>query len=658
MYTIAKITSHTTVDFAAEELKKYLRMMMPRCGEIPVSYAPQAKDGFRIGLMQDFSLDTSDAADTSLDDIVYIDTDEKGGIIAGSNPGAVLIAVYRYLRALGCRWLFPGIDGEWIPMIDALTPVRYRKLADHRYRGQCNEGAEYQPNMIETIDFTPKIGMNTYMLEFDNPYCYYNSYYNHAASKTRDPEPVHRDTILQWKRQCEAEIQKRGLHFHDMGHGWTAEPFGIDSSKGWVSEPESVVPEENRKYLAEIGGRRKLNNGVPLNTNICMSNPEARKIMADYIADYAEKQNNVDFLHIWLADGKNNHCECENCQKKRPADWYIMLLNDIDAELTKRNLNTHLVFIVYVDTFWAPIQEKLNNNKRFTMLFAPITRLYTETYGEKPDHSKIKPYVRNQLTLPQGMGESLAHLEEWKESWAGDCFCYEYHFMDFQYQDPSGLFMADIVSRDIKALRQNGLSGIVEDGSQRSYFPTGFTFYVYGETLFDADADFESLKEDYFSHAFGEKWKEVVSYLESIRDRLPFRYFFGKTNFFNGRKPSDAGIYYNPDVAPLAAEVHKIAADFAPVIAANKHQYYRASSVAWQILDVFNMALDKMATITEQKCVGNHKEAIAAIDDMMLALSEKEIYIERWYDHYLFCRAWERLTEGMRAKFTDDNIVT
>ena len=156
MYNISKITSHTTVDFAAEELKKYLRMMMPRCGEIPVSYTPDAKDGLRLGLMQDFSLDTSDAADTTLDDIVYIDTDEKGGIIAGSNPGAVLIAVYRYLRALGCRWLFPGIDGEWIPIIDAITPVRYRKLADHRYRGQCNEGAEYQPDMIDAIDFTPK----------------------------------------------------------------------------------------------------------------------------------------------------------------------------------------------------------------------------------------------------------------------------------------------------------------------------------------------------------------------------------------------------------------------------------------------------------------------------------------------------------------------
>ena len=56
MYRIFKITSNTTIDFAAEELKKYIRMMMPRCGEVPISYAPDAKDGFRIGLMSDFGL--------------------------------------------------------------------------------------------------------------------------------------------------------------------------------------------------------------------------------------------------------------------------------------------------------------------------------------------------------------------------------------------------------------------------------------------------------------------------------------------------------------------------------------------------------------------------------------------------------------------------
>jgi len=31
LFQIHKITSHHVVDFAAEELKKYLRMMMPSC---------------------------------------------------------------------------------------------------------------------------------------------------------------------------------------------------------------------------------------------------------------------------------------------------------------------------------------------------------------------------------------------------------------------------------------------------------------------------------------------------------------------------------------------------------------------------------------------------------------------------------------------------
>ena len=176
MYSIHKITLNPTVDFAAEELKKYLRMMMPRCGEVSIDYDAKAANGFRLGLMQDFGLDISDAEKPDLDDIVYVETDAEGGIIAGSNPGALLIAVYRYLRHQGCRWLFPGVDGEWIPVIEGLTPVTYRKKASYRYRGQCNEGAEYQQNMMEAIDFTPKIGMNTFMQEFDIPSDYYNLY--------------------------------------------------------------------------------------------------------------------------------------------------------------------------------------------------------------------------------------------------------------------------------------------------------------------------------------------------------------------------------------------------------------------------------------------------------------------------------------------------
>ena len=111
MLHVNKLIAHSTVDFAAEELKKYLRMMMPEGEPVKTAYAPDAVDGFRLGLMKDFGLCTDDVKDPELDDIVYIDCDERGGIIAGSNYRSVLIAVYEYLKKNVCRWLFPGVDG-------------------------------------------------------------------------------------------------------------------------------------------------------------------------------------------------------------------------------------------------------------------------------------------------------------------------------------------------------------------------------------------------------------------------------------------------------------------------------------------------------------------------------------------------------------------
>ena len=97
MFYIKKLRDDNVLHFAAEELKKYLRMMMPECGEIEISTAPGAKDGFRLGLLEDFFL-PCEAPDADLDDIVHIDTTAEGGILAGSNPRSVLFAVYRFLK--------------------------------------------------------------------------------------------------------------------------------------------------------------------------------------------------------------------------------------------------------------------------------------------------------------------------------------------------------------------------------------------------------------------------------------------------------------------------------------------------------------------------------------------------------------------------------
>ncbi len=641
MFHIYKVISDPVIDFAAEELKKYLRMMMPRAGEIKISLDPNAKDGFRLGTLQSFGLDASEADDPRLDDILHIDTDENGGIIGGSNTRSVLLSVYRFLRENGCRFLFPGVDGEYIPM-KPISPVKYHKMADHRYRGQCNEGAEFQQSMIDAIDFTPKIGLNTFMLEFDNPYIYYSWYYEHLENLHREPEYLHEDTVLQWKRQCEVEIAKRGLLLHDMGHGWTSDPYGVDSKTRHKDTTD--YPEEISRHFAMLNGKRVLAYNSPIQTNVCMSNPETRKILVDAVAEYAEKQNNVDFLHVWLSDGRNVHCECPECQKKDTSDWYMILLNEIDAELEKRNLDTHLVFIVYNDTFWPPIVERLNNPKRFSMLFAPGSRLYTQDYGQDARPDLVTPYNRNHCQFPKGMGESLGYLQKWKETFSGDCFCYEYHFYRHQTYDYSGLTLAKLVHNDIKNLKKHGLLGIIEDGSQRSFFPTGFPFFVYAETLFDVNASYDSLVEDYFSHAFGESWKVVLDYLKQIEKLIPQPYLEMQMS-----ADAEKGPYYNPEVSRTAAQVPDVVNAFLPVIEKNKCQRMRASTVSWRLLKYHTEYVLGASRAIERLAVGDLEKGANFAAELYYNFGKYEAEIQTCFDHYM----WFRFFRGT-FKFNSD----
>ncbi len=649
MFFINKITSHPTVDFAAEELKKYLRMMMPFCGEIKISYAPEAKDGFRLGLMADFGIDTSEADDLELDDIIHIDTDKEGGIIAGSNPRSILLSVYRYLTINGCRWLFPGIDGEFIPVRD-VEPTEFHKMADCRYRGQCNEGAEAQHLMIEEIDFTPKIGMNIFMIEFDNPTAYYNRYYLHLKNEeNREAEPVSPETVLQWKRQCEAEIAKRSLQFHDIGHGWTSVSFEMDSTGGWVATKETLE-EKNREFVAMMDGKRDLYLGIPLDTNFCMSNPEARRRVVKKIADYAQSASHVNYLHVWLADGSHNHCECDECRKLTPSDWYIMTMNELDEELTRRKLETRIVFICYVDTTWAPTTVFIKNPERFSLLVAAISRDYYKPVTMNLDISKIKiePYVLNKSPLPSTVDEYLAHSKMWQDSCKVQSFVYEYHFWWPQYRDLGIFSAARIIFDDIKGYKSNGCNGIVEDGSQRSFFPNGFAFNVYASTLFDTSLGFNELRDDYFKHAYGDCGKDVISFFERLGELVPHRWLVKRNE-----RPSD---FYTPEACEKMKAALTLIDDFSAFVTEHKNMPYRAQTVSFRILARY---LEYCRTFTEALILKAEGKEYAARDmsrKFRVDFGKYELEMERCYDQ-IMCFGSIELIFNISSRATDDGTM-
>ena len=50
--------------------------------------------------------------DPALDDAYAVEIQQGIGFIAGSNPRSVLLGVYAFLQAVGCRFIRPGPDGE------------------------------------------------------------------------------------------------------------------------------------------------------------------------------------------------------------------------------------------------------------------------------------------------------------------------------------------------------------------------------------------------------------------------------------------------------------------------------------------------------------------------------------------------------------------
>ncbi len=612
-----KSTSHTVI-FAAEELKKYLKMMFP---DIHSEIDFGTGSGFVLGTFDEIGIKSDLEGDKMIDDIIFIDTKGDTGIISGNNPRAVLLAVYEYLRAEGCRFLFPGEDGEYIPIRESLADVSLSKKASRNIRGQCIEGGVSQQNVLNSIDFAPKVGMNAFMLECFSPYGYLNSWYTHRGTVGKTSEAITREEAIQMKRRFEAEIDKRGLLYNDMGHGFTTLAFGVDND-------EDAKKFSDFEYLAKIGGKREFYKGGPIETNFCMSNHAARGKFVDFVVDYATKHFNVDMLHIWLADGINNHCECEECQKLTPSDFYVMLLNEIDEELTKRNIKTKLVFVVYCDLLWAPEKIKFKNPDRFVLLFAPITRDYNINYGIDADFSGVMPYERNKLENPKTMAENIAYLYKWRDSFSGPAFAYEYHFYFLPYFDLSGLSLADCASRDVKGLSANGITGIIEDQSQRNAFPNNLPIYVWARTMWDASYTLDELTDEYFSAAYGADAKHAYDYLKTFSETFPFEYMISKF-----KDKEELG---NREILAALPRLAEMSEKIKEICKRNLAHRPRCQSVSFKLLLALADLTEYYIPFMKNVASFNIEGATARLDEMIAYLSDVEEGIQPYFDTFLF----------------------
>ncbi|UWO24261.1 DUF4838 domain-containing protein [Marvinbryantia formatexigens] len=605
MKVFFKQDSPQAVAYAAEELEAYLKKMLPELGdcdwtmrlevtgaqgtETETALAPDTgARAYRRGNEKEHGCT---AAPDRENDSFCVKVTAEGGAITGNRPRSVLLGVYDYLHYLGCRFLMPGAQGEYIPRITKeRLPAAYEKTASFYHRGVCIEGADSFENIRDFIAWLPKVGYNSFFLQFKVPYVFLARWYHHEQNPYREAEEFTYADACRYMHLLEAELKKRDLILHKVGHGWTGEVLGYEMSS-WETAKEPLR-EPEKSYAAMVGGMRDLYGGAPTNTNLCLSNPETVERFAGKVTAYAKANPDVDYLHIWLADEYNNVCECEACRRTTPSDQYAALLNEIDRRFCEAHLDTRIAFLLYQELLWPPVKERLKNPQRFVLMFAPISRTFEKSYAQELKQGKnadgqmerrnrqdadgqmerrngqdadgqmeslcgqnadtLPEYVRNRIVLPSGLGENLAFLRAWQAQFPGDSFVYDYPLGRAHYGDFGYVHIARIIGEDIKKLKEMGLDGYISCQELRAALPNALPNYVMGYTLFEEQTDVQALTEEYFAAAYGKSAGDVRCYLEKLSALQCCDYLNGK------------GARTDARMAERMRQIQKICAAFHP----------------------------------------------------------------------------------------------
>lgn len=496
----------------------------------------------------------SGCRDRRTDDVFSVSVKNGSGKICGENERSVLLGVYAFLRKIGFRFLLP--DQTLIPALSGTEALSAELLvhAPLQHRGVCIEGADALENVLSFIDWLPKLGFNSFFLQFHKPYIFLARWYLHTGNPLSAPEALPDSFYEDCYARIDAALRKRALLCHAVGHGWTCDALGLPSV-GWVKAASEPDP-DTRRLLAKIDGKRTYVEGIPLNTNLCYAEPEARARFCDSVLRYAKAHPETDFLHIWLADYPNHVCECEACRRTTVSDQYLSLLNEIDRRMTEAGISTKLVFLLYQELLYPPKETQFLNPERFVLMFAPISRTFRRSYPAAFQTVPLPPFHRNRMRLPVTIEENLSYLRGWQTLFSGDSLDYDYplgraHYGDFGYQA-----ISRVISDDLKRLKSLSLNGYLSCQELRVFFPNGLPNYVMGYTLLFPDTPFEALLSEYMTAAYGPCAEEISAYLARLSA-------LSDCDYFNGIGPRE-----DSNISARYQALSETLAEFAPRLSA------------------------------------------------------------------------------------------
>ena len=454
--------------------------------------------------------------------------------ITGSNPRSVLYGVYEYLKRHGFAFLYPGKEGESIPDDPQFTLDGFdlTETASRTFRGMAV--APDPDNLQEGYDLLRFMAQNKYNLFFmegydverpGDEYSVIDGVHplQHVEASLKGKTWEERKAIALKKQTMIAEARKYGLLIERGGHGWN---YGVPEHYG---KNHGLSPEQARSELRAKGKVNKLAE-VVVGTwfQICLAKEEVLEIYAEHIFDYLKKHHSeMDIAAIWLGDGYDNKCMCEECVKHPFSDLYLDIFRRVALRVQKELPELTLECIMYFETLEPPTRnwlEGLDNvilnlavwrHCYFHQLDDPECRLpgWIPDYRHNASHDT--PHDKRIINYDHYLA-----YESWRKVVGGDLKCLVFNYITYG-RGPDRHFM----SYDLKLLADHfnsydrlNFDGMVDCQVHCSWDkPANLQLYGAGRMLWDkSDNDPEKIRRELFALLFGEKCEAVIRYCDHM----------------------------------------------------------------------------------------------------------------------------------------------
>jgi hypothetical protein len=365
-----------------------------------------------------------------------IHTEKQRLLLIGATDLGASHAAFTLLEQLGCRWFFPAKEWEVVPR---------------------------QPVLSVSLQMTdrPRILARRIWYGYG---VFADKGHPHGASALKDYD--------NWARRN----RMAGSFRVNAGHAW--QTIILENKKVFAEHPE---------YLALVKGKRG-------GEQLCVSNPEVRRLATAWAFSSIEKNPDREMVSMECSDG-GGQCECDNCAKLGSiSDRVFGLASDVAREVALKYPGKLVGCLAYNEHSEPPS-------------FALEPNVYVQlTAG----------FIRGRYTHDQ-------LLELWPQKCRNLGF-YEYFSVwlwDFdRLPGGNGGNLTRTRAMIDRYLRAGATSLDAESGNNWGVHGRGY--YIANKLLWDPHSDVDELLADFYQKAFGPAASAMQRYYERIApDSLP-----------------------------------------------------------------------------------------------------------------------------------------